>query len=103
MDEENTKFAEIKPESNKYLFIACENGNKYVAKFLVEHSIDINKENKNGETPLFYACKNGNESLVRYFVERGADVNKENENGETPLFNACRSGNESLVVMGKHR
>eukprot|EP00833_Pecoramyces_ruminatium_P001633 jgi/Orpsp1_1/1175665/evm.model.c7180000054754.1 len=66
-------------------------------KYLVELGADINKKNKDGYTPLFDACKNGNENLVKYLVEHGADINKENSRGYVPIFSACFSGNENLV------
>ena len=31
---------------------------------LVEHGADVNKENRNGETPLFMACVRRNKDLV---------------------------------------
>ena len=61
------------------------------------HRADINKESKNGETPLFYACSNGNETLVKYLVELGADINKKNIFGYTPLYFACSSRNDTLA------
>jgi len=42
------------------LFDACRIGNKDLVEYLVEHGEDINKENKDGETPLSKACKSGN-------------------------------------------
>jgi len=59
--------------------------------------VNINKENKYGETPLFYACNSGKIDLVEYLVKHGADINKRNKYGNTPLFNACESGNKDLV------
>ena len=35
-----------------------------------EYYIDINKENKCGETPLYIACDNGYENIVKYFQEQ---------------------------------
>jgi hypothetical protein len=34
-----------------------ENMNKNLIYYLVEHGVDINKDNMFRETPLFYACK----------------------------------------------
>ena len=42
-------------------------------EYLVEHGVDINKENKNGKTPLNYARKSRNKDLVQYLVEYGAE------------------------------
>ncbi|KAG4094566.1 hypothetical protein H8356DRAFT_1360433 [Neocallimastix lanati (nom. inval.)] len=51
-------------------------GNKELAEYIVEHGADINKEKKNGETPLFNTCRSENKELVEYLVEHGADLNK---------------------------
>jgi len=36
-------------------------------EFLVEHGVNINKENSIGETSLIKACKSGNVAIVKYF------------------------------------
>jgi len=42
------------------LFCGWSNGNKELIEYLVEHTADINKEDRNGVTPLFntYVSKN---------------------------------------------
>ena len=62
--------------SNYIYFInACSSGKLNLVKYLKnKFEIDINKANKNGETPLFYACKSGNEMLVKYLIEQGANI-----------------------------
>jgi len=91
---------------DKYLINECNKDdiddiNINIIKYLIEHGVDINKEDFDGETPLFGAYKKGNEIVVEYLVDHGADINKEIINfffkGETPLFRACESGNEALV------
>ena len=64
--------------SGKYLFYECFKDNSILkVKYLVEHGADVNKENRNGETPLFSACIKGNEAIVKYLMEHGADIHKE--------------------------
>jgi len=72
-------------------------GNEAIVKYLVNQGADINKESKNGETPLFDACRSGKESIIKYLVEQGANINKEAHDGTTPLFYACHYGNEAAV------
>ena len=74
-----------------------ENMNKNLIYYLVEHGIDINKDNMYKERPLFYACRSGNKDLLEYLVEHGANINKEHKNDETALFIACKSGDKNLV------
>ena len=79
------------------LFDACRSGNKELVEYLLKNGTYINKENKNGITPLLYSCISGNKELVEYLLKNGADINKENKNGITPLLYACYSRNKELV------
>ncbi|KAL6618511.1 ankyrin repeat-containing domain protein [Neocallimastix sp. 'constans'] len=107
----------------KYLLIKFNRGkeiNSMKVEFLVEHGVNINKENSIGETslikackiehraninkknvcsktPLFISCKNGNIDIVKYLVKNGVDVNTDTIFGETPLFYKCRGGNVVIV------
>jgi len=78
------------------LIYACKQGKRGLVEYLVKHDVDINKENRYGETALLYSIKRGNEELVEYLVEHGADIDKENRYGETALFYACKRGNEGI-------
>jgi len=45
--------------------------------YLVDHKININKENKNCETLCFNVCKKGNEVLVKKnLIDHGTNINK---------------------------
>eukprot|EP00833_Pecoramyces_ruminatium_P017664 jgi/Orpsp1_1/1191696/evm.model.d7180000087892.1 len=106
------------------LFFACKSGNENLVRFLIytgkyrnstsekpsfficknEKTIKfrINRENRDGETPLFYACQseneNENENIVKFLVELGADIHKGGILHEaTPIFNACAYGNGNIV------
>ena len=81
---------------NKYLFNECNklDINLHIIQYLVKHGVDINKEDRNGKTPLFYASKNGNEAVVKYLIEHGADMNKNNDN-----FEAVNGMN---ILVGNH-
>ncbi len=80
-----------------YLWEACSIGNKYMVKYLVEHGMDTNKANREGQSPLFKACETGNEYIVKYIVEHGADISIKPQRGETPLFYACKNKNVNIV------
>ena len=68
-------------------------------KYLIEHGADVNKESKDGTTPLFIACEYGNYAIVKCLVEHGANVNKELKNGKTPLIIACDSRNRNETIV----
>jgi len=46
--------------------VACNKRNENIVKYLVEHGADINKENREEETPLLIAKKGKNENIVNY-------------------------------------
>ena len=65
---------------------ACMIGNENIIEKLIELKADINKENKNGITPIMYAIDIGNEAIIEKLIELKADINKENKDGITPLI-----------------
>eukprot|EP00833_Pecoramyces_ruminatium_P015430 jgi/Orpsp1_1/1189462/evm.model.d7180000072215.1 len=106
------------------LFLACEQENESMVKYLVEHGADVNEvyecrkytKGSNGiryyylcniikvKSPLSMACEKGNESIVKCLVEHGADINAKYEYLDyekleiiTPLMYACKNGNVSIV------
>ena len=65
-----------------------------MAKYLVERKVDINAENKRGETPVSLAAEFGYCEVVKCLVERGANVNLRDKDGSTRL---------DLAEMHKHQ
>ncbi|OUM65155.1 hypothetical protein PIROE2DRAFT_41972, partial [Piromyces sp. E2] len=60
--------------------------------------IDINKKDKDGNTPLVIACKENNVELIKELVEAGANVNiSDDNNSDTPLIIMCERENEQMV------
>ena len=68
---------------------------------LIENGADVNKEDKDGNTPLIEAVMGNNESIIRFLIENGADVNKENRKGNTPLIETCDNykDNENIIRL----
>ena len=114
------------PPCNSLIHSAILGKNKDVAKYLVKHGANVNKENGNGDTPLslayifledegtikyliehgadinkkpilVWAAKDGNGDMVKYLIEHGADVNKEDINGYNSLYWARENNDEDLV------
>lgn len=56
--------------------------------------VDVNVENRYGETPLMYAAIIGNLDLAKALVQRGAKVNRL---GWSPLHYAASKGNTDMV------
>jgi len=69
---------------NTLLIIACQNGQKRIAKLLLRSGADLNAGNFRGNTPLHYAKEFGFEGLYAYLVEKGADDTLLNDEGLPP-------------------
>jgi len=68
---------------NTLLTIACQNGNKRVAKVCLRRSADLNARNYKGNTPLHYCYHYGyGESLGQYLVDKGANAHARNKAGK---------------------
>lgn len=66
-----------------------------VAKALANHpQVDVNIENRYGETPLMYAAIIGDMELAKALIKRGAKVNRL---GWSPLHYAASKGQTDMV------
>jgi ankyrin repeat protein len=81
------------------LRLALRNGDRAMTALLLDHGIDVNETDENGETPLHFVLghrKSREETmpLVRLLLARGADIDRRAANywDETPLFAAVRDG-----------
>jgi len=54
-------------------------------RLCVEHGLDVDAFNANGQTLLHLAVQRGNNSIVRYLAERGAKLDMKNKQGRTPM------------------
>mmetsp|Transcript_17158 Transcript_17158/g.38603 ORF Transcript_17158/g.38603 Transcript_17158/m.38603 type:complete len:299 (+) Transcript_17158:87-983(+) len=67
---------------NTVLTIACQNGNKRVAKGVLRRGANINARNHRGNTPLHYCYHYGyGDSLGQYLMSKGADADARNNAG----------------------
>ena len=79
---------------------ACRNGQKSIVHiFLDKGTVDIDKRDAEGNTPLYYACRQGHRDVVSLLLDRGADATLANNRGETPLHAAAQSGNKEIVAL----
>ena len=63
-------------------------------------TVDLNRGDGVGKTPLHYAAYMNHVESIRVLVELGADVNKGDDRGRTPLHCAASKNNvESLHVL----
>jgi ankyrin repeat protein len=68
-------------------------------KLLLEYGMDVNAQDKHGNTPLHWAQLRDNEPMVRLLLKYGADVNAQNNYGNRPLYLAINAGKKSTVSL----
>jgi ankyrin repeat protein len=61
-------------------------------KLLVEHGVDVNAFNTNGQTILHNAAGRGSNAVIEYVAEKGARLDKKDKQGRTPLDIASGAG-----------
>jgi len=54
-------------------------------KLLVEHGVDVNAFNTNGQTILHNAAARGSNAVIQYVAEKGARLDKKDKQGRTAL------------------
>ena len=90
------------------LHIACRYGDPQIITALLNYpTININCQDKNGNTPLHIASKAGHLAIVQLLDEHKIgqifhkyyDLNyqRQNKRGEDAFYCACESGNEQLI------
>ncbi|XP_036370839.1 putative ankyrin repeat protein RF_0381 isoform X2 [Octopus sinensis] len=88
-------------QGNSLLHLAVETGCKDVVKAVLHvtenKSVQINKQNVNGDTPLLLACHRGNTEVIQQLLLYKPDVNLENKHNNTPLHWACSWGFKDIV------
>src|SRR5438128_2540775 len=61
-------------------------------KLLVEHGVDVNAFNTNGQTILHNAAGRGVDPIIQYVAGKGAKLDKKDKQGRTPLDIALGAG-----------
>jgi ankyrin repeat protein len=61
-------------------------------KLLVEHGVDVNAFNSNGQTLLHSAAGRGSTAIIQYAADQGAKLDKKDKQGRTPLDIAQGAG-----------
>ncbi|MBT6207623.1 MAG: hypothetical protein HOI53_06315, partial [Francisellaceae bacterium] len=86
------------------LFLACQNGKKDIAKYLLSIGADYNIFTEGGWNIAHVACENDNLEILRLIIESVPDdtsrsqfVNKKLDDGETPLFLACKHDKKDIT------
>ncbi len=86
-------------DPNAALFLAAEQGQNDVARFLLEHGADPNAHYKDPATALHTTARLGNVELARLLLEHGARVNPVEQNHSTPLDYAVGGTSKEMVEL----
>jgi ankyrin repeat protein len=61
-------------------------------KLLVDHGVDVNAFNTNGQTLAHIAAQRGQNSMIEYLASQGAKLDRRDKQGRTPLDLALGAG-----------
>lgn len=64
-------------------FASMLNDKKIVMNLIMEHKVDVNLQNKLGQTPLFYAIVSKNIEMVQTLIKHGANAKIKDNNGQS--------------------
>jgi len=68
---------------NTLFHVACQNGNKRIAKLAIKYGGDMDAQNIKGHTGLHFLFSYGYPDIAEYFISKGADETIQNEVGKT--------------------
>lgn len=89
------------PYGNTPLIMACDIGNKYAVRLLVENGADVNAQDNMGLSSLHMLCTHVSHpvTIAALLIENGADIEIKDQMGSTPLLFACVYGNMEMVKL----
>ena len=83
------------------LYMACHEGFKDIAEYLIDNGADIWVKSKIGDSGCLHAAsKRGHVEVIRLLLQKGFDINsKEGYFGETPFLKASRFGQPKAIKV----
>lgn len=83
LDTEGVSIETRDPHGNTLFILACQQGSKRLAKFLLRRGADINAQNNGGNTALHYLHEYHHKQLAEYLLRKGASDTLLNAEGFT--------------------
>jgi len=100
----NVNLSTTDEDGNTFLhFAAIYENNGRIARELIDHGINIDSVNNEGQTPLHVAASKGNNEVVKILVSLGADINAKDTDGNTPLMLSKGEIEHFLSLYGAKR
>lgn len=75
------------------------NGDIAELKRYMTIGLDLNQEDRNGDTPLNKVIMTGRQDIAELLIAGGAAIELQNRNGDTPLHLASAKGNRNVVKI----
>jgi len=92
----NSNNANILSQIIRRIFFSTLKDHLQIMQLLIDNGIDINQQDKFGDTPLHRACYYGILPEVELLIKAGADTTLKNKKGLTPLEYAKKSLTKAL-------
>jgi len=73
--------------------------NVEVARLLIQHGADVDRQGKYGDAPLHLFAAIGDTAMMEFLFDHGADVEVRGQQDETPLHKAAREGSLEAVRL----
>jgi len=84
---------------NMFLKACADNKKGIVQAFLKKGSINVDKRDPAGRTPLSHACQKGARDIVQLLLQHGADVSMADNSSNAPIHYAAQTGNKNIVEL----
>jgi hypothetical protein len=101
LDGKTSSFFEYRDVGPTYLIFNAKYGSLKVVKYLVKRGLDINYQDRRGNTPLIVASMNGRHEIVRYLLESGANRMLKNKKGLSAIdvVNVNKKGKNKIIQL----
>ena len=81
-------------------FISAVRANNFeLVKKLIDEGVDVNYQDKYGNTALIYASRQGNKEICNLLINYGADINIQNKLGCTALITSSNRGHKEICEL----
>ncbi|HST20807.1 MAG TPA: TonB family protein [Blastocatellia bacterium] len=81
------------------LMQAARDGERIIAKAVINRVANVNARDSYGWTALIYASAKGDADILKALLDKGADVNAKSKDGYTGLHAAAHYGHKSVVKI----
>ena len=91
------KVSDILPARESLLYCGARWGEVELCQEMINMGADMNKINRDGNTPVLIAAKFENDEVCQLLAKSGADLNIADKTNLTPLYYICEEGNHHLA------